>query len=77
MTITLVLRFLIILLAMLISGVFGYMLARRRADDRSAVQVSVLSAEIAKMRRRASSAEAGATAAHARLSRERRRQRRL
>ncbi|MFC6639553.1 hypothetical protein GV827_12255 [Sulfitobacter sp. JBTF-M27] len=47
------LRFLIVVAAMLVSGVFGYLLARHRFHQDSDTIISTMSAEIIKMRRRA------------------------
>lgn len=53
----LILRFLIILLAMLVAGTFGYMLARHRVTQSTAEQMAMMSAEVMKMRRRAKNTE--------------------
>jgi uncharacterized protein HemX len=66
-----VLRFLIILLAMLAVGTAGYIFTRNQAERRTALQISMLSSEIRKMRRRTSHAETSAESARNRLSQER------
>lgn len=76
MTIALLLRFLIIILAMLVAGTAGYVYARNQAEQRTARQIAMLSSEISKMRRRTSHAESEADRAQSRLSQEKRRQRR-
>jgi uncharacterized protein HemX len=76
MTLAIVMRFLIILVAMLAAGTAGYVFARNQAERRTALQISMLSSEIRKMRRRTSHAEANALSAQNRLSQEKRRARR-
>ncbi len=76
MTMVFIIQFLIILVAMLAAGTFGYMLARHQARQNNDMQISMMSAEIMKMRRRVSTAQSDASIANARLSKERRRQRR-
>ncbi|WP_299025682.1 hypothetical protein [uncultured Sulfitobacter sp.] len=76
MSLALLLRFLIILLAMLAAGTVGYVYARNQAEQRTARQIDMLTSEIRKMRRRTSTAEAEQIRAQARLSQEKRRQRR-
>ena len=56
-----VLRFLIVVAAMLVSGVFGYLLARHRFHQDSDTISSTMSEEIIKMRRRAAT-QTGLTA---------------
>lgn len=76
MTIAFILRFLIILLAMLVAAAAGYIISRNRAEQRNALQIAMMSAEISKMRRRASNAEAEASRAAERMMKEKRRNRR-
>lgn len=73
MTTALILRFLLILIAMLVAATAGYLLARHRCMQRNAYQIAVMSAEILKMRRRASAAEAEAASTHAHHRRKMRR----
>ena len=76
MTGALLLQVLIVALAMLGAGAFGYAYGRMRMRQDTEMQLSMMAAEISKMRRRASTAKAGEDAAQARLSTERRRIRR-
>lgn len=76
MTLALALRFLIILVAMLVAAVAGYVISRNRSEQRNAMQISMMSAEISKMRRRTSNAEAEASCITERMMQEKRRNRR-
>lgn len=76
MTIALLLRFLIIVLAMLAAGTAGYVYARNQAERRTALQIAMLSSEISKMRRRTAHAESQAAKASNSLVQEKRRNRR-
>jgi hypothetical protein len=76
MTLALLLRFLIIVLAMVAAGVTGYIFARNQAERRTALQIAMLSSEISKMRRRTAHAESEADRARNSLVQEKRRNRR-
>ncbi|WP_298858461.1 hypothetical protein [uncultured Sulfitobacter sp.] len=76
MTLAFILRFMLILLAMLAAGAAGFVYARNQAERRSAMQIAMLSSEIGKMRRRTAHAESEAERARSRFSQEKRRNRR-
>lgn len=76
MTLVFILRFMLILLAMLAAGAAGFIFARNQAEQRTAGQITMLSSEIARMRRRTAHAESEAERARGRLSQEMRRNRR-
>jgi|TARA_B110000908_G_scaffold170180_1_gene228998 hypothetical protein len=76
MTLVLILRFMLILLAMLATGVAAFVYARNQAERRTALQITMLSSETSKMRRRTAQAESEAERARNRLSQEKRRNRR-
>lgn len=76
MTLAFALRFLIILFAMLVAAAAGYVISRNRSEQRNAMQIAMMSAEISKMRRRTSNAEAEASRAAERMMQEKRRNRR-
>lgn len=76
MTLVLILRFMLILLAMLAAGAAAFVYARNQAERRTALQIAMLSSEISKMRRRTAHAESEAERARNRLSQEKRRNRR-
>lgn len=77
MTIALLLRFFIIVLAMLAAGTAGYIFARNQAERRTALQIAMLSSEISRMRRRTAHAESETERARSRLVQEKRRTRRV
>lgn len=76
MTLAFVLRFMLILLAMIAAGAAGFVYARNQAERRTALQIAMLSSENSKMRRRTAHAESEAERARTRLSQEKRRSRR-
>lgn len=76
MTLVLFMRFLIVLVAMLAAGTFGYLVARHRVGQQNAHQINLLSAEVMRMRRRAGAAESQAATSESRLARTRRKARR-
>lgn len=77
MSLAFMLRFMLILLAMLAAAAAGFVYARNQEKRRSEQQITVLTSEVARMRRRTAFAEAEASRAEARLSQEKRRARRL
>lgn len=76
MTLMLMLRFMLVLLAMISAGAAGFIYARNQAERRSTLQIAMLSSEISKMRRRTAHAESEAERARGRLAQEKRRARR-
>jgi uncharacterized protein HemX len=76
MTIAFLIRFFIIVLAMLAAGTAGYVFARNQAERRTAQQIAMLSSEVRRMRRRTNHAESQAEQARDQLSQDRRSARR-
>lgn len=70
MTLVLLLRFMLVLVAMLAAGTIGFIIARNQAERRTAMQISMLSSEINKMRRRTSYAASETERARSSLSQE-------